>query len=129
MRALDTPGVIPALWLVQLALAWWLAGWQGLLALWLVHLWLTNSSWAINSIAHTERFGRRPFETREDSRDVPWLAVLTHGEGYHNGHHRYPRSARHALEGGWDLSWWVIRGMERVGLAKKVWLPRRYRSP
>ncbi len=127
MRALDIPGVIPALFLAQVAIAGGLWGWTGIGGLWLAHVWLTNSSWAVNSIGHTARFGRRPFKTSEGSRDVPWLAVLTLGEGYHNGHHRYPRSARHALEGGADLSWQVIRGLAAVGLARDIWLPRRYR--
>ncbi|MDG1480613.1 MAG: acyl-CoA desaturase [Myxococcota bacterium] len=127
MRFLDAPGVMPVLFVVQLGAAWGLAGWTGIGALWLVHLWLTNTSWAVNSVAHTARFGRRTFETREDSVDVPWLAVLTHGEGYHNGHHRYPRSARHALHGGADLSWAVIRLLSATGLAQDVWLPKKFR--
>jgi fatty-acid desaturase len=126
-RFLDTPGVMPALFLAQLAVAWGLAGGAGLLSLWLIHLWLTNSSWAVNSVAHTARLGSRPFETSEGSVDVPWLALLTLGEGYHNGHHRYPRSARHALTGGPDVSWWVIAGLQRVGLARDVWLPKQFR--
>ena len=127
LRLLDTPGVMPLLFAVQLAVAWLGGGMWGIAALWLVHLWLTNTSWAVNSVAHTARFGRRPFDTREGSVDVVWLAVLTHGEGYHNGHHRYPRSARHALDGGWDPSWWVILALKRLSLASAVWLPRRYR--
>ena len=127
LRLLDVPGIMPALFVLQVVGGWLVFGMPGIAALWLVHLWLTNTSWAINSIAHTERLGRRTFSTREGSVDVPWLAVLTHGEGYHNGHHRYPRSAKHALEGGWDLSWWVIQAMVAVGLARDVWLPRKYR--
>lgn len=128
LRALDRPGVMPALFLAQLGLAWGLAGGWGLLALWVAHLWLTNTSWAVNSVAHTPAFGVRPYETDDGSRDVPWLALLTHGEGYHNGHHRFPRSARHAVEGGWDLSWWVIVGLVKLGLASDPWLPKRVRG-
>ena len=58
-----------------------------------------------------------------------WVAVATLGEGYHNAHHRWPRSARHALDGGYDPTWWVTRALERLGLVWKVWLPKKYRHP
>ena len=52
-----------------------------------------------------------------------WLALLTHGESNHNGHHKYPRSARHGLDGEPDPSWVVIRGLARIGLAWDIQLP------
>lgn len=127
MRALDAPLVMPALFAAQLALAWAAAGAWGILWLWLVHLFLTNSSWSVNSVCHWPAFGRQPWDTGDGSRDVPWLSPLTNGESYHNSHHRYPRSARHALQGGPDLSWLVIRGLCRLGLAWDPWLPRQFR--
>jgi len=128
MRALEVPFVTFAMFLAQLALAWFVGGWWGILWLWAMHLTLTNGSWAVNSVSHWRAFGRNPWDSRDLSRDVPWLALFTHGEGYHNAHHRYPRSARHGLEGGPDLSWLVIVFMCRLGLAEKPWLPRAYRE-
>ena len=125
MRALDAPLVMPALFAAQVAAAWAVAGWWGILWLWAVHLWLTNTSWAVNSICHTELFGTRPHDTREGSRNVAWLALFTNGESYHNHHHRHPRSARHGLDGSLDLSWWVIRGMVALRLAHDPWLPKK----
>jgi stearoyl-CoA desaturase (delta-9 desaturase) len=58
---------------------------------------------------------------------VPWLAPFTLGEAYHNTHHRYPRSARHGLEG-FDPSWTVITVLVRLGLASEPWLPRAARG-
>lgn len=127
MRLLDTPLVMPALFATQLALAWWAAGGIGILWLWCVHLFLTNSSWSVNSVCHWPAFGRQPWDTGDGSRDVPWLAPLTNGEAFHNSHHRYPRSARHALQGGPDLSWTVIHALCRMGLANDPWLPRQFR--
>jgi stearoyl-CoA desaturase (delta-9 desaturase) len=124
LKFLDIPGVMPAFFVLQLIAAWLLAGPTGLACLWGAHLWLTNTSWAVNSVAHTAYFGVRPYESRDDSRDVPWLAFLTHGEGYHNAHHRYPRSARHALKGGWDPSWWLLQGLIKLNLASEPWLPK-----
>lgn len=128
MRLLDRPLVMPALFLLQVGLSWAFAGGWGLFWLWSVHVFLTNSSWAVNSVCHWPSFGRQPYPTGDWSRDVPWMAVVTNGESYHNSHHRYPRSARHALDGGMDLSWRVISGLERLGLASEIWLPRSHRG-
>ena len=127
MRGLDAPGVMPALFAGQVAVVWLIAGGWGVLWLWIVHLLLTNASWSINSVCHSARFGSRPFDTKEGSRDVAWLARLTLGEGFHNSHHRYPRSARHAPAGGPDLSWSIIQGLCRLGLASDPWLPNARR--
>lgn len=129
MRWLDRPLVMPALFLAQLGIALGLFGAPGLLWLWSLHLLLTNSSWAVNSVCHWPGFGRQPHATGDLSRDVPWLALLTNGESYHNGHHRFPRSARHALDGGLDTSWLCIRALAALGLATEVWLPRSHRPP
>ena len=124
---LERPLVTPALFGLQLGLAWGIGGGAGLLWLWALHLGLTNSSWAVNSICHGAAFGRAPHDTGEGSRDVPWLAAFTLGEAYHNTHHRYPRSARHGLEG-FDPSWTVITVLVRLGLASEPWLPRAARG-
>jgi len=72
---------------------------------------------SINSLAH--RFGRRRFDTRDDSRNNWWLALLTFGEGWHNNHHHFPGSARQGFR--WwelDLTYLGLRAMAAVGL---VW--------
>ncbi len=127
MRVLDVPLVMPALFALQVALAWLVAGPWGIAWLWAVHVFLTNTSWAVNSICHWPAFGVQRWDTGDWSRDVWWMAILTNGESFHNGHHRYPRSARHALEGGQDLSWRVIQLCCALGLASEPWLPRKYR--
>lgn len=43
---------------------------------------------------------------------------------YPNTDHRFPRSARHGLDGGFDPSWWAIRALVALRLAEKPWLPR-----
>lgn len=78
---------------------------------------------AINSIAH--RFGSRPYDTRDESRNNLLLAIPTLGEGWHNNHHAFPSSAFTGLA--WwqlDISAWVIRALELVGLATDVKRPR-----
>jgi stearoyl-CoA desaturase (delta-9 desaturase) len=64
-------------------------------------------------------FGRRRFDTQDDSRNNVWLALLTFGEGWHNNHHFYPGSTRQGFR--WwevDLTWYGLRLMAALGL---VW--------
>jgi stearoyl-CoA desaturase (delta-9 desaturase) len=66
-------------------------------------------------------FGRQPFETKDESRNLAWLALPTMGEAWHNNHHAFPTSAVHGL-GRWQLdpSALVIVGLEKAGLAWDV---------
>jgi stearoyl-CoA desaturase (delta-9 desaturase) len=92
--------------------------WGGLARIFLVH----HVTWSINSVCHL--WGSRPFDSDDQSRNNFIFGVLALGEGWHNNHHAFPTSARHGLR--WwqiDVSYWVIRGMEMVGLASKVRLP------
>jgi stearoyl-CoA desaturase (delta-9 desaturase) len=80
-----------------------------------------HGTWLVNSAAHT--WGNRRFQTRDDSTNNWWVALLTFGEGWHNNHHADPRCVRHGLA--WyelDINWLCIRALHRVGLAKKLCL-------
>ena len=80
-----------------------------------------HATFAVNSICHM--FGRRHFRSRDESRNNWLIAVLVLGEGWHNNHHAFPSSARHGLNRGQvDVSWLVIRTLERLGV---VWNVRR----
>jgi stearoyl-CoA desaturase (delta-9 desaturase) len=129
MLFLDTPLVIPALFGAQVAAAWLVAGWWGIAWLWAMHVVQNNSSWMINSFCHWPGFGYAAKDSRDHSRDVPWLSWLTSGDAYHNSHHRFPHSAKAALDGGWDLSWWVTLALARVGLVWDIKLPKGYALP
>jgi stearoyl-CoA desaturase (delta-9 desaturase) len=98
-----------------------IAGWSGLLWGALVRIFLTHHiTWSVNSICHT--FGNRMFNTKDASRNNFIVGLLGLGEGWHNNHHAFPRSAFHGLR--WwqiDLSAYVIRLMEATGLAWKVY--------
>jgi hypothetical protein len=43
---------------------------------------LHHATFSINSLCHS--FGRRPFATRDQSRNLAWLAPLAFGEAWHN---------------------------------------------
>lgn len=111
------------LWIaVGLAVPFLVDGWRGLIWGGLVRIFLTHHvTWSVNSICH--QFGRRTFETPDESRNEWIVGVLALGEGWHNNHHAFPESAFHGLR--WyqvDLSGYLIRALERLRL---VWGVRR----
>ena len=80
---------------------------------------LHHATFSINSLCHF--FGRRPFATGDESRNLAWLAPIALGEGWHNNHHAFPTSARHGLRRGQvDPSAWLIGALERCHLAWDV---------
>jgi stearoyl-CoA desaturase (delta-9 desaturase) len=111
-----------ALWvLLSLLIPFAIGGWSGLLWGGLVRIFLVHHvTWSVNSICHT--FGRRAFETRDRSRNEWVVGLLAFGEGWHNNHHAFPRSAFHGLR--WwqfDLSGYLIRVLEKFGLVHEVY--------
>ena len=81
--------------------------------------WVHHVTWCVNSVSHM--VGKQPFASRDQSRNVAWLAIPSLGETWHNNHHAFPRSARHGLiPGQVDISAWVISALEKVGLATDV---------
>ncbi len=116
LRFLDRFHLIgPAL---LMSVTWLIAGKDGLLWGYVVSTCvLMHATFTINSLTHV--FGSRRYATTDTSRNNLWLALLTMGEGWHNNHHHYMASARQGFF--WweiDVSYYVLRGLEKVGL---VW--------
>ena len=44
----------------------------------------------INWAAHQPYFGYRTFETKDKSRNLWWINILSHGDGWHHNHHHDP---------------------------------------
>jgi stearoyl-CoA desaturase (Delta-9 desaturase) len=81
-----------------------------------------HATFSVNSICHM--FGRQDYRSRDEARNNRLVALLVFGEGWHNNHHAFPASARHGLDRGqFDVSWWVIRGLEKAGLVWNVKVP------
>lgn len=83
-----------------------------------------HTTYLVNSAAHL--WGYRSYSTKDRSTNLWWAALLTLGEGWHNNHHAFPRSARHGLR--WwevDMTYLCIRLMSLVGLVKQIHLPRK----
>jgi stearoyl-CoA desaturase (delta-9 desaturase) len=109
------------LWVVlSLVIPFAIGGWTGLLWGGLVRMFFVHHvTWSVNSVCHT--FGRRAFATTDRSRNQWTVGLLGMGEGWHNNHHAFPRSAVHGLDR-WqlDVSAWVIAALERLRLATDV---------
>jgi fatty-acid desaturase len=78
-----------------------------------------HATWLVNSATHL--WGKRRFETSDDSKNSWWVALMTFGEGWHNNHHAFPAAARHGLK--WyeiDINWWGIRALQLLGWAKRI---------
>ncbi len=121
--------LFPVLGLASLAapffLGWGLSGtltgavgtllWAGLVRMMLLH----HVTWSVNSICHM--FGSQPATTRDQSRNVAPLALISFGESWHNFHHAHPACARHgSLPHQVDPSAAVIRLFERFGWVTNV---------
>jgi stearoyl-CoA desaturase (delta-9 desaturase) len=91
--------------------------WGGAVRMLVLH----HATYSINSLCHF--FGRRRFDTGDESRNLAWLAPFSFGEAWHNNHHAFPTSAQHGLgrlERMLDPSAVVIAGLEKLGLAWDV---------
>lgn len=81
-----------------------------------------HSTWFVNSASHM--WGYRNFDTKEKSRNNWWVAIISWGEGWHNNHHAYQRSATFSFR--WwevDMTWWAICGLQKLGLVWDVNVP------
>lgn len=89
--------------------------WGGFLRVVLVH----HTTFLVNSVAHL--YGSRPYSTENSARDNWLLAFFTHGEGYHNFHHRFPSDFRNGVRWyQWDPNKWCIQAFRISGLARNL---------
>jgi fatty-acid desaturase len=115
-----------------LAIGWWMTGrylgglqfgasvlvW-GVLAR-TVLVW--HVTWSVNSLTHV--CGYRNYQTQDNSRNNWLVALLAHGEGWHNNHHAQQNAAAHGHRWWeWDLTYRTICALEKIGLAKNVLRP------
>ncbi len=78
-----------------------------------------HQTWLVNSATHI--WGKRRFDTPDDSRNLWWVGLLAWGEGWHNNHHYDPVRARHGIV--WyefDVNWYFIKTLQFFGLVWKV---------
>lgn len=91
-----------------------------------VILW--HGTFTINSLSHV--WGKRRYQTTDDSRNNWVLAIITGGEGWHNNHHHYQRAARQGFF--WweiDTTYYVIKVAQALRLVWDVHdVPRHVRD-
>ena len=104
---------------VFFGVAWLLRGIAGVIALWVVLVAIFNLGDAIDSVSHL--LGQRPYRQHARARNGRFMGWFALGDGWHANHHRFPWSARHgALPGQPDWTDFIIRVLERLGLAREV---------
>ncbi len=116
LRWLNSFHVVPV---VVLAVGCYLlGGWQFLVWGFVIStVLLYHGTFVINSLAHV--WGKRRYETNDDSRNNFWLAIITGGEGWHNNHHHYMASVKQGFF--WweiDTSYYILRLLSWFGI---VW--------
>lgn len=80
---------------------------------------LFHATVTINSLGHI--WGSKRFNTNDESRNNPFLALLTLGEGWHNNHHRWAVSCRQGFY--WwelDITWMILKAMSWVGIVREL---------
>lgn len=104
----------------------WLGGWP--CVVWGVCVRVTvgvSMHWFVGYLCHTH--GPQTWLVDRgavQAHDVPWAAIPSMGESWHNNHHAFPASARHGLyPGQLDLGYEFVRLLERLGLAWDVQTP------
>ncbi len=114
LRWLDRYHVVPVLSLIGLTvlfgglhgITWWYCASTML---------LMHGTFTINSLSHV--WGHRRFTTTDDSRNNPYLAIITLGEGWHNNHHRYMQAANQGFY--WwqvDISYYILKALSFIGI-------------
>lgn len=91
---------------------------------------LYHATFSVNSLAH--RWGKRRWDTGDDSRNNLWIALITLGEGWHNNHHRVQYSERQGVR--WwelDLTHGALKALSWAGLVwdLRVAPPEAYGRP
>jgi len=99
LRWLNTWNLLPP---IALATGLFLVGgwWALLWGFFVSNTLLWHGTFCVNSLAHV--FGRRRYQTDDDSRNSFLIAIFTLGEGWHNNHHHYQRSERQGFY------WWEL---------------------
>lgn len=107
--------------MIGLFIPFLIGGLNGLLWGGFVRLFLAlNFTWSVNSFCHI--IGGRMFNTADKSKNNLIVGILAMGEGWHNNHHAFPRSAFHGMA--WwqiDISGYIIRLLEILHLVKNVY--------
>lgn len=117
--------ILPAVAGAIFGAVWWKGAIVGFLLGGLVRMVaVQHSMFLVNSVCHL--WGSRPYLSSDGSRNSLLVVPLTLGQGWHNIHHAFPWAA--SLQVRWyylDPGYWILWGLERVGLASELKLVSR----
>ena len=83
-----------------------------------------HATFMVNSVCHV--WGTQPYKSGDKSRNNLLVAILTHGEGWHNNHHMFGWSARNGLR--WyqiDTSYYLLKTLAFLGIVKDLRIPEK----
>ncbi len=85
-----------------------------------LRIFLTQqSTFFVNSLSHT--LGEAPYSSEKTAKDSIIVSILTHGEGYHNFHHKFQFDYRNGIRWyHWDPTKWSIQFAALLGLARRL---------
>lgn len=87
-----------------------------------------HGTWFVNSATH--KWGYQTYKAGDDSRNLWWVALISFGEGWHNNHHAYQRSARHGFRfWEFDQTYLTIKFLEFFKLARNIHIPKFPKFP
>ncbi len=101
---------------------WALYSWAGVVWYAISTLVLYHGSSSLTSFLHL--YGQRRFDTADASRNNFLVSLITLGEGWHNNHHYYPKSAKSGLC--WyefDLVYWFLWFLYKLKIVTSMELP------
>ena len=80
---------------------------------------LYHATFSVNSLTHM--FGKKKYDTGDESRNNWFVSIITFGEGWHNNHHFFPGSARQGFSP-WefDPTYYTLRIMALFGLVRDL---------
>ena len=76
---------------------------------------LFQATATINSLAHI--YGKKRYDTGDESRNNFWLALITLGEGWHNNHHQHMGCVRQGFY--WweiDVTYYILKTLSFFGI-------------
>ena len=93
---------------------------------------LYHATFSVNSLTHM--FGKKKYETGDESRNNWFVSIITFGEGWHNNHHFFPGSARQGFSP-WEIdpTYYGLRLLSLLGLVSNLrpvpaWVKQKAKS-
>ncbi len=96
-------------------------GWPITLASIVMGVAYFNLPLIFNIISHIPKLGYRNFATNDTSTNIPWAALFSWGDEWHNNHHAFPACVRAGMKPNeFDFSYETVKVLRALGLASHL---------